>query len=1054
MRGRLLLFLSFFLLAGLLWIVAREWSIPTSQVATSPSTLEVSQPEPLESPSGPEDGREPAAFSNRSLQGSVRSAAGRSIQGARVIWLALREGEAVSTPHWAVRGQNELDRPGGEAETDSAGRFEIGCSQERPYGFVLLAFHPEHCPGGIDRVESSDEQPLEIVLEPAAPITVSVVDPAGGPLSGATVRHAALPRSPRAGEPPLQAHERFFAQEGVTGSDGRIKLPPFRGEQVLWAEKGDLISVPWQGIQPSEVVLRLGESFTLGGSVTLPIGRGDLAHGSEPRILVSGLNGNLWRQLACLRNVREGSWGPLRVPLDTIARYTVRLEGAHIIPIEESFDSPRGYTHRRIDFAAQSGGELILTVEDESKNPIPTAQAEARGNPSETWSQCVTGRAGVDGVIRLGALSPGLVRYVVSAPGYAIEDSWEIEVVDTTRANVTLRKGGSIAGRCVHGGQPVTDFEVIYWHAGNISIFHNKTFLGRADGRFEIDGLSSGDWFLHAASPVHPSGPPRTITVQADRAAEVELELPNAIRGGGRILAANTGDPVAGAHVQPFSSGGLHRSLPWGPGVLTAEDGSFDLDAFTSGLNYITVEAEGFALAEAESNATDEDFLDWGEIRLVRPQSLQVSLVGLEALNGVGPEDFRSGTEEGYILPEKRFDSEGVVRYDDVPPGDMRFIVSHPDGSWARLQLRLDPGKDWNLDLKVAGDRRLEVHATDSIGQPLPYVPNVMVGAHEETGILVVRMTEAVDGSATFEGIRAARVQVFILDRDFNFVASQDVAFGSDSSKSIEMRVGEQPLRVHVLDTDRAPIPGASVTIRSVEGAEIHGVGKTNADGWADLVGLPSGPLLMDVQHGVVGRRFGVPIDASAKELEFVLEATASLELDLLDGDEPLAGVLTRIQTTAGVTLGDARQTDDQGRVRYESLGEGNYLLACHREDCWPSTIDRKLAPGEQARVQVQMRRLADLEFTLFSADGLPVSGVEVELTSQEFDVPVATWIEEERVRAPDGLTTDGRGTVRVEGLPRGSYSWSLSAGGQDLSGTFELAPAKTNQVRAFLQAQ
>src|SRR5262245_39330343 len=541
MRARRpLLFLSLFLLGGLLWIVARKTSSPPNQVSTSPPIPEqVAQPEPLESPSESEDGRDPAASTNRSLQGSVRSVAGRPIQDARVIWLALREGEAMSTPNWAVRGRHELDRPGGEAETDSAGRFEIRGWQERPQGFVLLAFHPEHYPGGIDRIERPSEQPLEIVLEPAAPITVQVVDPSGRHLSEAMVRHAALPRSPRSGEPPLQVHERFFAQEGVTGADGGLRLPPFRGEQVLWAEKGDLVSVPWQGIQPSVVVLRLGESFTIGGIVTLPNGGGGLAHENDQRILVSGLNGNLWRQLACLRDVREGSWGPLRVPLDTIARYEVRLEGTHIIPIKESFDRPRGNSYRRIDFAAQRGGELILTVEDELKKPIPTAQAEARGNPSEAWSQCVTGRAGADGVIRLGAFSPGLVRYVVSAPDYAIEDSWEIEVVDTTRANVTLRKGGSIAGRCLHGGQPVTDFEVIYWHAGNISIYHNKTFLGRADGRFEIDSLSPGDWFLHAASPVHPSGPPRTITVQADRVAEIDFELPSAIRGVGRILAAD-----------------------------------------------------------------------------------------------------------------------------------------------------------------------------------------------------------------------------------------------------------------------------------------------------------------------------------------------------------------------------------------------------------------------------------------------------------------------------------------------------------------------------------
>jgi hypothetical protein len=420
-------------------------------------------------------------------------------------------------------------------------------------------------------------------------------------------------------------------------------------------------------------------------------------------------------------------------------------------------------------------------------------------------------------------------------------------------------------------------------------------------------------------------------------------------------------------------------------------------------------------------------------------------------LQNGGPEDFRCTTLEGHLLPEKRFDSDGQVIYPEVPPGDIRLMVYDPDGSWARLHLRLDPGEDWTFDLKVAGDRKLEIHVADAGGKPLPYVPSVMVGAHEETGVLVVRVKETSKGLASFEGIRSSRVQVIVLDTNYNFVASRDVAFGSDAIKSIDMRVGEEPLRVHVVDSNHDPVPGAHVTVRSANGAEVHGIGQTGAEGWAELVGLPSGPLLMDVQHGVVGRSFGNPIDASVRELEFVLEASGSLELGLFDGDAPLAGVITRIQTTAGVTLGDARQTDDEGRVRYESLGQGSYHLACHRTDCWPVTVDEELAPDEQARVRVQMRQLADLAFTLLSSEGLPVSGAEVDFHSDEFDIPIDAWLAEEKIRAPSGLTTDNRGVIRIEGLPRGTYTWSAIVVDQALEGTLDLKPAQENRVSAFL---
>lgn len=1042
---------------GLIWFIASDTPSPSSGALQTLSNQDTDpdRTSSLEAPpqvSG--DRRESASANDRSLlRGLVRSVEGHPLPAARVRWLGLRSRDAEAMSSWTVAGLDQPDRRAVEAETDDDGVFEFDGPREHPYGSVLIAFHPGHYPGGIDLTAEPSEWPANpvIVLERGMPIRVEVVDPLGKPQSGASVHHAALPRSPDPERPSIQTHELFFAQDGVTGADGRVALTPFHGEQILWAEKGELISVPWQGEHPSSVVLTLGESFTLGGTVTISDLSAEDFERSELRILVSGLKGNLWRQVAHLRDVREGAWGPVRVPLDGVARYEVRLEGALIIPVEEPFGRPRDASQKNIDFVSSGGAELLIAVDDESKQPIPTARAEAWWEPGMLPNVRVHGVVGANGVIRLGALPPGVVRFNVSAPGYATQDSWDIEVSGTTRTDATLQKGGSIAGRCLHEGEPLTDFEVIYWRVGNVSIIRHKSFLGREDGRFEIDGLASGDWSLHAASPVYPCGRPQTVSVDANHATQVELHLPTAIRGGGRVLAGETGEPVPGARVQPYSSGGTQRSLPWGPGVLTSADGSFDIDAFAPGLNYLTIEADGFAMGEAETNATAEDFVDWGDIRLERPQVLQVSLLGLEDLHGLGPEDFRARTEEGYILPEKRFDRGGVIRFEGVPPGDMRFGVVSPDGSWARLHLKLDPGNDWAFDLQVAGERKLEVRVTDSRGQELPYSPHVMVGGQEETGMLVVRMKQAVDGQASFEGIRAAKVQVIALDPDSNFVASQDVAFGADASRTIELRVGEQPFRVHVLDADRAPVTGAHVTVRSAAGAEVHGVGQTSVDGWAEIVGLPSGTLLMDVQHGVLGRTFGIPIDAAVKELEFVLEATASLELELVDGDMPLAGVLTRIQTTAGVTLGDARQTDDQGNVRYESLGEGHYNLACHRADCWPAVVDEELVTGEQARVRVQMWRLAELEFTLLNPDGLPVSDVAVEFRSDEFDVPIDAWLAEERIRAPGGLTTDQRGSIRVEGLPRGTYSWSATVLDQALTGVFELNAGTENRVSGFL---
>lgn len=980
---------------------------------------------------------------------------GRPLPRTSVTWIALQMEDTESIPAWPMADWGVPQRESQETLTDAEGLFEVPRSAfpELPYGSVLVAIHPEHYPGGLDLANAGTTWPpnLEIVLEPATPVIVTVSGTANEPVSGATIHHAGKPRSPSQDQPPLPIHERFFAQRAVTGADGRVELAPFHGEQAFWAEKDELVSTPWQGLHPSSVDLTLGESFTIGGTITYPnIEEWESGYEGERRILVFGLTDNLWRPLVNLRDVQEGDWGPLRVSLEGVSRYRVRLEGVPITPCEDSFDRPKASSHRRIDFAAERGADLYLLAQDESGKPVPTAHGEVFWDRTFSPKSRLVGAARPDGVIYLGTFPPGHVSYRVAAPGYATHEN-TANISKTARFYAPLEKGGSIAGRCVHDGKPVPDFEIIFSRVEGIRVYRSESFLGRDDGRFVIESLKPGDWSLQAAGSTLPCGRPVTVSVDADSEAQVELELPAAIRGGGRVI-DSSGEPVANAHIQPYSIGIKERSFPWGPGAWSAPDGGFDLGAFVLGSNSITVEAEGYAMAAADRRAVDTDFLDWGDIRLFRPQVLEVSLLELEQFQGPGARGFRASTVEGHILPETLFNQEGTVRFEGVPPGDHNVIVHYPDNSWARLHLQLRPGEEWKFDLKVAGGRKLGVHVVDANGNELSFVPGVLLSAQEDTGVFVLREDKTDDGHAAFEGIRATRAQVMVLDRDNDTVAAEDVILGPGLSQEIEVRIGEKALRVHVVDAEHTPIPGARVRMRSSSGAEIHGVDETDGAGWAELAGRPAGGLLIDVSHDVVGRRLGVPIDASMDELEFVLEASGSLELDLVDGDVQLAGVATRIETTAGLSLSDARLTDDRGRVRYEALGEGTYRLACRRTDCWPALVDEELAHGEQARVQVQMRRLADLDFRLLSSDGLPVSGMPVEFTSLEFGLSIEEWIGEKRVRAPGGLMTDDKGAIRVEELPRGAYSWSLTMDGAALTGLFELAPLQENRVTAYLQ--
>lgn len=788
-----------------------------------------------------------------------------------------------------------------------------------------------------------------------------------------------------------------------------------------------------------------GEVFTLGGHVVLQSGiLQDARAAEERRILVAGREGGLWRPISGVSPIGAGDWGPVSIPLGRFDRYRARIEGTGFLPSEEEFLAPRAGSHRRLDFVVDPAAELEISIQDEAGKPVPTARATAWWGAPEWLAGPghAAGTVGSDGRIRL-ACRTGAVTFRVSAPGYAPVEG---DTYAPLAFPVVMKRGGRIAGRCLHRGEPVADFQVIFWRASSVVAHRRETFLGREDGSFELDSLPPGDWWVLATSPRNPGCTPVLVPVPVDETARVELDLPLAIAGAGRVIDADTGLPVEGARVQVFAAGSNGRSFPWGTPTPVASDGTFELDGFVRGTNYLTAEADGYASTDVTAVA-GEDFLDWGDIRLPRPQALRITLLGAESLTGLEVGDLRV---HAVGLEEKRFDASNQVHYDGVRPGDHELFITYPDTSWARLHLNLDPGADWTFDFRIAGTRALDVRVLDEQEKPISPMSAVVVGAQEENGVYVARLRQPwFEGRARFEGLRASRAQVFVVSEDNQILASRDVDLGPEEQE-LEIRLGEGSFRIHVVDRDGAPVGGAWLSLRTEAADAFVGLADTTFDGWASFQGLPAGSLLLNVGHPVLGTRYGIPVEASSGEIEVTLEATGSLELTLRDGDVPLAGVATRIETASGVTLTDPRDTDSAGVVRYELLGAGHYRLACRRTDCWPTFVEEELGVGEKAALVVAMRRLGDLELTFTSREGLPVADLPVELHSLELDAPVATWLAEERVRSATGLTTDSTGRILVEGLPHGRYEWSATLA-EPAAGTILVTPAELTRSRSML---
>lgn len=1068
MRSRGVLTASCFIGLAILIGARIECSRPTG--SSSPSAPEVplsagdrrtaSTPDTERGEAGElarEGARTSLPSSLRPLRGRVLERDGGPVADARVQWLALQKEDTEPTPAWPSASWGDVSRQAVGIRTGNDGSFEFARPPAggMPFGSVLVVQHSEHTFGGLDLPEDPATWPPEFVirLDPTAPLEILVLTADGRPQPGALVHHAGVPRTPASENPsPLARHERFLSQEAQTDESGTARLAPFRGEQAFWAEFGELVSVPWQGPRPNRVVLRLVESFTVGGTIALRDWKDwDAEYEGERRIRIAGEEGNLWRPLGCLRDVGSGPWGPVRVPLSGATRFAVRLEGVPIVPIEERFDPPRPGTYRRIDFTAGRESEVNLMVLDEAENPITNASAIAWWEAFEapTTAQRVEGSSRPDGRLYLGGLPSGNIRYQVWAPGFSSEEG----LLDTGySALVTLTRAGRIQGRCLHEGQPVSDFQVVFWDRGQR---RSQTFFGREDGRFTLEGLRPGDWSLQATSPRYPLGRPETVRVNETGEVSVELELPTAMRGTGRVVAQDTGEPIALASVQPYSTGGVDRFFPWGPPVSTAQDGSFELDAFVTGLNWITVTADGYARTDVKKTARNDEPFDWGDVRLARPRALEIQLIGLEEPNAISPLDLLASTLEDSPtpLPTRKIGADGILRYEDVSPGNVRLFLKDPEEGWSRLDLDLEEGRDWHFDFKVAGDRRLHVTALEEDGKPVSNETAVLLSAQEDNGVFVLRLRYAsAEGTADFEGIRAEEVEIAVVGPDGGVRATKNVAFRADARLEATVQIGGSTLRLRVVDRQGNPIAGVSVHVRSRDGNQLLGLARTDSDGWASLLGVPQQLVLLDLTHGIAGFRQGIVVDASLNDQVFELDASGRIGLRLLDG-EPLLGVSVRIETERGVALSSTRVTDQNGTASFDAAGEGTYRLACSRSDCWPVEVTISLADGERIERTLAMRRLADLELTLRRADGIPIGGTDVSLRSLEFGVDVAEWLGAGRVTSASGLRTDGLGVLSVEGLPRGSYEWSVG-GEATASGTFELLPAQRNRVEARLPAR
>jgi hypothetical protein len=263
----------------------------------------------------------------------------------------------------------------------------------------------------------------------------------------------------------------------------------------------------------------------------------------------------------------------------------------------------------------------------------------------------------------------------------------------------------------------------------------------------------------------------------------------------------------------------------------------------------------------------------------------------------------------------------------------------------------------------------------------------------------------------------------------------------------LKLSLGGEDRALRVLARDRSPLSGVGLNVGAPGGFKIRS-GSTGSDGRFDLAKFPSERA--DVWFHKDGLGFGVLKGVELRrddDTELVLDPAGRIVARVLDGDVPISGAQVEVRSANWPYVLEQLESGTDGSARSSGLLVEDYDVAVHAPWLWP--VRRTIRAQEAAVVvPIQVRRLGHATLTV-RRSGLAVAGAEVRIDSEEFGDSVAQWVADGRVAAdPSTLQTDSDGHLRLQGLPRGRYAWSIAQpDGGVARGTFEVQPAQNSAV-------
>jgi len=637
-----------------------------------------------------------------------------------------------------------------------------------------------------------------------------------------------------------------------------------------------------------------------------------------------------------------------------------------------------------------------------------------------------------EGRFELRSVPEGSGEVTVEADGFVASDPLSVAVPQDPRNpwTVVLQRGATLEGKIsTRQGDPVGGVRVTAESAQARS---------DDDGKYLLAGVPPGEIEVEV---VHADYPRQVHMLKIERGSNVfDVQLQDGHRVTGVILSAAR-EPVPGASVslETLVEGRDQRAYR----AHTGMTGTFELPTVADGEYRITASADGFAEEKpAETITIRGDDRNDLEVVLDRGASIVGRVLGLPREELAWVEVSAEGDDVDAGSPVVRVDAEGRFALRHLAPGNWQVRARHPQRQReveVRAVLRTH-GEEAVRDLRFGGGLSLTGRVVLA-DEPLA---GALVSLRAQSHSLERSAVTDYRGEFELADLDTDRYHLGVIDRKTLALHNEDLVLDEDRQIEIQLRSGT--VSGNVLDgSSRAPVAGALLALRPLEGADFMIAGTSEEDGSFLLPKVPEGRYrLATSADGYTSAEQEVEVaGAGAAGLDVKLAPTQGLDLVVrLASGQPPRLVHLRATSAGGSALSETRIVGADGRLRMATLpaGEWNLWIAAPGG----ASLQTKVrAPGETVRIDlppagrlsVQVPDLAESSLLATVAvrgeSRQPFStltfGGEISSTwplkagmGVVEDLPAGAWAVE--VHAPDGrtwtkqvATTGGDGTVSFE---------------------------------------